>query len=275
MKYDLAQLTRRTKKTRRKEIVLREVKVPATFAGDLYAGVYKPIVQAWAGAVLEIEAAYARALSELITDSPEQISSVVSQVESDLVRVLLTVRLRLERWAQRVEAFQRGRWRGAVLSATGVDIGTLIGPSDMRVPMSAAIEANVALVSSVSNQTRDRIAQEVFAGLRERKPAREVAKALREKVDMGRRRSLNVASDQLVKLSSALNDERRREAGLSTWEWISSHKAHFRPEHAARDGKRYDDDAKSGANKPPQDLPGMLPYCGCTSRAVLSMDDEF
>ena len=155
-----------------------------------------------------------------------------------------------------------------LLAATEVDIETMVGPADVRTTLAAAIEANVGLIASVSSQTREKISTEVFQGLRERKSARDVAKGIREKVDMGRRRALNIASDQLVKIGAELNDEHRREAGIDTWEWLSSHKQHFRPEHAARDHNRYTD------GDAPTDLPGRLPFCGCTSRAVLSLDTD-
>ena len=169
----------------------------------------------------------------------------------------------------RVEKWQRGKWRGAVLSATGVDIGTMIGAGDMRTTMAASIERNVSLVKSVSEQTRTRIGEAVFQGLTKRLPAREVAASIREATTMGRKRALRIASDQTVKIAAHLNSERRREAGIDTWAWVSSHKVNYRPEHLAREGKRYSDD------EPPSDLPGELPYCGCTERAVLSLDGEF
>lgn len=275
MRYSLADMWRRTRNPRRRVVTLRPVTIPSTMATDLYRSGYSDIIGAWAGAVDLIVPAYERTISELTQDSAEDVSALISTVEAQASAVILTVRARLQHWVERVEMLHRRKWRGAVLSATGVDIGTMIGPADARITLGAAVEANVGLIKSVSDQTRDRIASEVFEGFRSRKPAREVASAIREKVDMGRRRALNVAADQTVKLASALNEERRREAGITTWAWVSSHKLHFRPEHAARDGKRYDDDAKSWPHKPPQDRPGMLPYCGCTSRAVLSLDGEF
>ena len=275
MKYDLAMLWRRTRNPRRREVVFRPIVAPATLAGDLYAAAYRPVIDVWTAALPGIIAEYERTLAELTTDSPADVAATVTAVEADIARLLLSIRLRLERWAQRMEVWQRGKWRSAVLTATGVDVNTLIGPADMRLTLGAAIEANVALVRSVSDQIRDRIAQEVLQGLRERRPARATAAAIREKVDMGRRRALNIAADQTVKITAALNDERRREAGLSTWEWVHSGKLHPRENHKARNGKRYDDDVASGPRKPPEDRPGMLPFCGCTSRAVLSLDGEF
>lgn len=275
MRYDLRAIMLRTRRPRRKEIVFREIKPTAVLAGDLYAAAGKPIIDIWTAAIPRIVAEYERTLGEMTQDAPADVSAVISAVESDVARLLLTIRLRLDRWATRVEGYQRGKWRSAVLSATTVDIDQLIGPNDARMTVAASIERNVGLVKSVSDQARDRISEEVFQGLRERRPAREVAARIREKVDMGKRRALGIAADQNVKITAQLNDERRRDAGISTWIWRSSHKVHFRPEHARRDGKRYDDDATSGEHKPPEDRPGEPIHCGCTSQACLTLTGEF
>ena len=275
MKYDLASLVRRTRKTRRREIVMRKIVVPATYATDLYASGYRDVVRAWQAAVEPVVAEYGRTLSELTQDSPEQTAAVISGVEQDIAALLVSVRLRLERWTVVIERWHRHRWRGAVLTATGIDLQTLVGPGDMRAPLSTAIERNVGLIRSVSDQTRARIGDAVFRGFQARRPASEVAKEIREAVAMSRRRALRIASHQTTVLGETLTEERRREAGISTWQWNHSGKVHYRPEHKARDGKRYDDDATSGAAKPPDDRPGQLPGCGCGSQAVLDLTGEF
>jgi SPP1 gp7 family putative phage head morphogenesis protein len=268
MRYSLATLWRRTRKPRRREVVLRSIVAPATLAGDLYAAGYRDVIQAWTAAVEPIVAAYERTLSELTQDSPEEVGAQVSAVEATIAGLLVTVRQRLARWAALLEQFQRGKWRGAVLSATGVDLTTLIGPADMRIPMSAAVERNVGLIASVSEQTRARIGERVFAGLQRRAPAREVAAEIREAVGMGRRRALLIASDQTQKLASELNRERAREAGLDFYQWHHSFKLHPRPAHVARDGKRFE------YGQPAGDEPGMAIHCGCTARAVLSLEPD-
>lgn len=269
MRYNLAAIVRRAKKTRRREITLRPIIAPSTLASDLYASCYAPVVKAWLEALPAIMVQYERSLAKITTDSPEQLGSTLAQTEGELSRIVLLVRLRLERWALKVEGWQRGKWRGAILSATGVDIGTMIGPGDMRTTLGTAIERNVAMVKSVSEQAQTRISQAVFEGLTKRLPARDVAKQVRAAVDMSRARSLRIASDQLTKISSELDRERRREAGIDTWEWVSSGKINYRPEHQARNGKRYSDD------NPPPEMPGELIHCGCTSRAVLDLESEF
>ncbi len=262
-------MVKRARKTRRKEIVFRPVTLPATTASDLFAAGYNPVIVAWTAAQAAIMAEYERSLAALTTDGAAEIGDILTRTEGEIAVLLLSIRLRLQRWAQIAERLHRQRWAAGVKAGTGIDIGMMIGPESARETVAAAIERNVSLVKSVSEQSRAKIGEAVFRGLSQRKPAREVAAEIREGVAMSRRRALNIASDQTVKLASQLNSERRREAGIDTWEWLSSHKVHFRPEHAERDGKRYSD------GDAPSDLPGELPYCGCTERAVLSLDGEF
>lgn len=278
MRFSLATLTRRIRNPRRSIIPLRPISAPATFATNLYRAAYLPTVQAWESALPRILAAYERSLSELQTDSAADLAVEIEQAE----REGLSVNLRgvLGRWADMVARWHTRRWRGAVLSATGVDLDTMIGIGDTRETLAALIERNVALVTNIPDQARQRIADSVFRGLTNRTPVDRIAKELREAVAMARRRARNVAADQLVKATSALNEERRRQAGISAWSWVHSGKRHPRPEHEARDGKLYSDDpADVGTEyqgrtvrRAPDDRPGQLPYCGCTSRAVLILE---
>jgi hypothetical protein len=186
---------------------------------------------------------------------------------------------------QGLSAFQNwhlGRWRGAVLSASGVDLSTLIVPESARETVAQALERNVGLIRSVSDDARRKIADIVFAGLQQRRSAADVARDLRGSVDFERKRARRVAGDQIVKLSSALDAERRREAGLDTIEWVSSGKLHPRKWHRARNGQLFSENETRVGKEidgkvvhempPPDDRCGIPPFCGCTSKAVLTFD---
>lgn len=263
-RYDLTAMARQRRNPRKPRVALPAIRPKAMHATDLYQAGYADVTRIWADATPSIIAAYERALAGMVTDSPEQVGKVIEESDGALYRLYLVLRPQLERWAIQVERWHRGQWRGAVLSATGVDLSTMIGAQDVRATLATVVERNVSLVRSVSDEVRQRIADATFRGLSERRAAVDVAKDIREATGMGKDRAKRIASDQLTKLSSSLDQERRREAGLTEWQWVSSGKVHFRPEHQARDGKVYSDD------NPPSDLPGELVNCACTSKAVLS-----
>lgn len=266
-RYDLAAMARRTKPgMRKRSIVLRDIDPPGTLATNLYRGSYRPVVEAWSTAAERIIAAYASTVAELTTDAPADVRAEIEGAAEQINRLILLLTPQIREWALSVEKWQRGKWRGAVLSATGVDLETMLGPADVRASLETSIEWNTSLIKDVSDVTRQKIGNAVFDGLRNRTPAREVAKTISDSVGISRKRSTRIASDQLNKLTSSLAEERRREAGIDTWIWRHSRKAHPRANHVARDGNEYTDATA------PQDMPGQLPYCGCRSQAVVKLD---
>ena len=279
MRYDLAQMTRRAKNPRRTSIKIRDIRTPTMFAGDLYRSSYKPAIDVWADAIPAILSEYSRTLGQT-TDSPADIEQKMQEAERRFNLLSLTITPNIQRWALKVETFFRKKWRAGILSATSVDIGTMIGPADVRQTLEAAINWNVALVKDVSAEAQRRMTSIIYDGLRGNKPAREVAKELRGAVDLGRKRSISIASDQLAKITSSLADERRREAGMNIWQWLHSGKKNFREDHKARDGDYYSDDpADVGkvvdgktVKAAPEDRVGQRPYCGCRSQGVLVFD---
>lgn len=267
MAFDLAAMARASG-ARRRQIVIRDIQPPATLAAALYRECYAPIIDAWRERLPQIEATYARTLAEMVTDAPADVEADLSAAHSAIQAILLGLAPRVRAWAMRTERWYRGRWRGAVLAASRVDLATMLGPEAARRSLEQTVAWNTSLIRDVSDQIRQRIGGIVFSGLRERRPAREVAREIREAVGMGRDRSIRIASDQLNKLTSDLADERRREAGIRKWRWRHSGKKHPRQTHKARDGRTYTDKTA------PPDRPGQLPYCGCRAQAVLELDGE-
>lgn len=278
-RYDLTGMARRALNPRRSSITLRDIPPPAMLASDLYLSSYRHVVDLWTRRIDSLVAEYERSLSAITTDSALDITSILDDALAEFDRLFILLRPNLRRWAVQVERWQRGKWRGAVLSATKVDLETMIGPEDVAQTLEQAIEWNVALVKDVSQQARQRIATATFNGLTNRTPAREVAKTIREAVGMSRQRSLLIASDQLSKTTAALASERRRQAGLDVWEWKHSFKKHPRAYHVAREGNYYSDspdrvgtviDGKTVMAAPANDdLPGRPPFCGCRELSVL------
>ena len=279
MQIDLTAMAKRAGV--RQPVTIRDIRPPSTLASNLYRTAYADVVEVWQVAAGLLANEYARTLSSLTTDAPTDLTSIIETAERRASSIYLLLTPALERWTLFVERWHRQKWTAAILSAVRVDLTTMLGANDVRTTLETAIANNVALVRSVSDEARTKMSQAVFEGLRNRTPARDVAKRLREVADMGRARSIRVAGDQLAKLTSSLADERRRQVGLSEWRWKHSGKRHPRENHRARDGKIYSDDPKMvgktvkgqriDAPPPPGDRPGQLPYCGCRSLSVLNI----
>lgn len=278
MNFELATMARGQRSIRRKAVVLREVNAPMATAADLYVAAYRPVINLWADAAPGIVAEYERSLAEFTGDSAADLEGVVGHVDQAAGVLVTQLAHPVRRWLERVEQIVRHRWRGAVLSATGVDIENLMAPDDVREVLEAVLQRNVTLIRDVSAQARSRVSDAVFRGLTQRRPSRDVARDIREVVTMGRNRSLRIASHQLSALSSALVESRQLQAGIKQVVWASSHKANPRPAHAARHGKRFYLHTKKAVDGSetvdPSDWVGVPPYCGCRSRSYIEFTPQ-
>jgi SPP1 gp7 family putative phage head morphogenesis protein len=282
MNFDLARMIKQTRNPRRKQIEVRPIDPPAAMAADLYAQCFKPVVSAWQRAIERIGAEYARsvpikdasisgttgAVGKIdVADSIFDLDSVLASIGDELQRIVIAITPSLRDWSIRAEGWHRGRWRGAVLTATGIDLQTILSPHDEADTVQAFVARNVGLVRSVSDETRQKVGDIVFRGYQARTPAREVARDMADAVELGRKRALRIASDQNKKLAARLDQARQEQAGIATYTWRHSLKRHPRQIHVERNGKVFQWD------KPPADgPPGTLPYCGCRAQARISLE---
>lgn len=285
MKYNLSLMARRAG-VRKSVISLRPIKPTQAQARDL-AAIYHRMLAPWYGATQRIADAYARELARVLaTDSIDDLAALFAELAGEVNRLVLELTPALKDWAFRVEAWHRGKWGDTVLSGANVDVKYLIGPQDAQEEIGAFVARNVALAKDVSAQAQGRISDAVYRGLQARTPAREVGKQIAEATGMARKRANLIARDQGVKLASALNSQRQREAGLDIYRWVHSGKLHPRSWHKARDGKLYERDTGKevefvGGKKrygtdvvAPDDRAGQPPFCGCTTAGVLVIDGE-
>lgn len=265
MKFDLASIVRRPSK---RPITLPPIITTKAQADDL-AAIYMHVVRGWQEATPGIVAAYEVELARVLqTDAPDALGAAIDGAGAQIQRLVLMLTPSLRDWALRVETWHEGKFERGVLAGSGVDLSAMIGPGEVQDTVETVIARNVALVKDVSAQAQARISDAVFRGLQQRTLPREVAKEIREATGMARSRSIRIAQDQAVKLASALDAERQRQAGLDHWKWKHSGKLHPRLEHKARDGNVYTDETA------PKDLPGQLPFCGCVRQGIIVFDDE-
>jgi SPP1 gp7 family putative phage head morphogenesis protein len=258
------------KRRSRKPIALPNI-APTQAQTDDLARIYLRVVAMWREGAAGIVAEYERTLGEMTTDSAGSTGSAIDGVQVQVNRLLLSLDPALRDWIVRVERVLTGKWVRGVLSATDVDLSTVLSPSDVSDTVEAVLEWNTSLIRDVSDELRRRVANSVFAGFQRRAPAREIAKEISNSVGLSRARSLRIAADQTVKLGARLNQARQEQAGLTSFKWRHSAKAHPRSWHLHRDGRIF---SWADPGIPADDMPGVPPYCGCTAQGVVVFGHE-
>lgn len=256
----LKQAARRNR-PRVSQIELREI-APTKSQSDDLARIYLKIVRHWRDVAQRVVSEYDP--PALTVDSVPEIEDTLTSGTATANAVILTLTAETDNWIRRLAAWHTRRWAANVRAGTGVSIDQFLTNAAILEDMQASLRWNVSLIRSVSDSTRDRIANIVWAGWKSRTPRREIARQISAAVGIERRRALRIAVDQTIKLAGDLDRGRMLEAGIEDWTWRHSGKLHFRPEHKARDGLEY-----NWITNRPADLPGELPYCGCKARALL------
>lgn len=255
---------------RRSGVVTGRVIVPTKAqeqrALTLYMRVVRGWLEQWADRILP---EYRRTVEALpgVRDSVESTQGAVDESGTLLTRLVLGLGADLEDWIVRVETWHRQQFAQS-FTAAGVRLDTLLGRGEVQSTLQATLAENVSLVRSLNDQMRNGISGAVFRGLSNRTPAREVAREIRKVAEVGQRRAELIAADQLQKLSARLDQERQEQVGAEEFEWLHSGKLHPRPEHLARDGKRFRWDSDVAKTDPP----GRAIRCGCRSRPIIDLD---
>lgn len=265
MLYDLKAMARAN--GIRRDISFAPIEMTEARAAPL-SRLNRRMIAPWDGAWDRIDPLYTRERdSRLLLDNVDRINSLFDSIGEEVSRLILDLTPELQEWAFSIESWHRGKWERTVLAGTDVPISAMIGPASAAETIEDFLFRNTSLIKNISDDARGQIADIVFRSLQRRRPSREAGKLVAERVGIQIRRAQRIARDQAVKLASALDAQRQREAGLTEWKWRHSGKLHFRPEHKARDGNIYTDETA------PEDLPGELPFCGCVRQGIIRFDD--
>lgn len=266
----------------KRPVTLRPIEPTQSHAQEL-AALYLAVVRVWQREAGNILAGYSP--TPLATDAPSDHQAAIDRVEAEVSRLILAFGVGVRSYATRIERWHRSRWIAAIKAGTGIDLSTVLTSQPVQESIEAFLARNTALVRDISDQARGRIADAVFRGYQQRTPVREVAKSIREATGMARDRAVRVAADQNNKISSALDQERMAESGISLWRFRHSGKRNPRDEHLARNGEIYQlgtgkqvnpngSPMKGGSTIPSGRGPGELPWCGCRRAAYLPIMAE-
>jgi SPP1 gp7 family putative phage head morphogenesis protein len=269
MAYDLAGIVKRTN-PRRRSVAARPV-VPTKTREDALASIYLEVVRGWQTAIREqILPAYEQSVAVLTRDDDPVaigLAAILRVVAEQMGRVVVSLRPRALRWLTEFGGWHTNRFAQTIQAAAGVDVRHIMSPTEIAQTIDIALERNVALISSVNEQTQSKVVERIWAGISQQMPRDEMAKELAQVIGTSRARARRIATDQTAKMGAALDEIRQKEAGLDEYMWRHSRKLHPRDWHRARDGKVFD-----WKDIPANDMPGVPPFCGCKKQPYLNLD---
>lgn len=155
----------------------------------------------------------------------------------------------------------------AAKKALGIDLAAVIHDEDIVYYVETAVARNVSLITNFGDDLLKRIEQTVYENSIAGNTVATLKAKLKEQFGISDRRAQLIARDQIGKFTSDLNRIRQTQAGVTSYEWMTSHDERVRERHRRLDGKVYKWGEATGAE---DGLPPGQPIrCRCVARGVV------
>lgn len=142
---------------------------------------------------------------------------------------------------------------------------------DMRDAFSSVVGENVSLIKSIPAKYLTDVEGDIMRSVQAGRDLRALQDDLMKRYDMTKKRAAFISRDQNNKATAVMTKARRLSIGITEAEWVhSGGGVHPRPSHvkAGAERKRYD--VRKGCLIDGEYImPGQLPNCRCTSRAII------
>jgi SPP1 gp7 family putative phage head morphogenesis protein len=131
--------------------------------------------------------------------------------------------------------------------------------------LSAFVTGNVALIKDITEKGIADIQSLLMTRIEAGDSNATIAKAIKERLEVTKRRAQFIARDQVAKLNGKLTELRQKEVGVEKYIWRAVKDGATRPSHLRNDGKTF-----SWDDPPETGHPGEDYQCRCTAEPVLS-----
>lgn len=155
------------------------------------------------------------------------------------------------------------------LRRAGMSVRFRMTPSQQNI-LEATVQENVSLIKSIAPEHLTEVEGLVMRSVTRGRDLGQLAKGLRMRYDITRRRAATISRDQNNKATGILQANRQAELGLKA-SWLhSAGGKHPRPTHLANNGEEYDP-AKGWYDPAVGEwiLPGQLINCRCVSKTIV------
>lgn len=265
MNYNLSELV-----NSKKDIVLPQM-VERLSSEREYRRLMRSIIRDARQAIVDdVLPTYALSISDgaMITDgffttASDLVASLKEKMRVAALRVSLSASILINSEARSLDS----KFVAGVKAKANTDISAFVRPEDNSLLIRKIVERNTALITSLTDETVERITQAVIdaqiKGLSKAQLKDELSKILGKQA----KRADLIASDQMEKLAADVIAERAKQSGLRYYLWKSQGDSRVRSKHQYLNGKKQDTrNPNSGDNG---QMPRIPIRCRCSAKWII------
>lgn len=210
-----------------------------------------------------------------MSDLMRSIDKAFSKIKDKLKGVFQSDKLRkkIERYAGLAKKMSVKEFKKSVRSTFGLDLDEDYYNDDfMQYELDDWISQNVDLISTLPNESLDRMKEIVKEGYRNGKTTTAMTKEIMEAYGMTKTHAKFIARDQIEMLCGQITQKQQEEAGITKFKWSTSGDERVRKSHAELDGKIFSWDNPPKNERGETIIPGSDYNCRCVAIPVFDYE---
>lgn len=207
------------------------------------------------------------------TDLMIAISQIFSTIKNNIIAKTkgFGLRRKLESLAHLNRKLTIKEWKKAIKVTLGIDIREDYYLGDFYVEqLKKWIEENVGLISSIPEDTLEKMKDIVYDGFANGKTTTRMVREIQRAYSISRRRAELIARDQTAKLNGQIQKAQQQDAGITEYIWSDCGDEKVRRSHRELNGKKFSWDDPPRNSDGRKCHPGQDFQCRCIGRPVFN-----
>lgn len=207
------------------------------------------------------------------TDLMLAISQIFSTIKNNIIAKTkgFGLRRKLESLAHLNRKLTIKEWKKAIKVTLGIDIREDYYLGDFYVEqLKKWIEENVGLISSIPEDTLEKMKDIVYDGFANGKTTTRMVREIQRAYSISRRRAELIARDQTAKLNGQIQKAQQQDAGITEYIWSDCGDEKVRRSHRELNGKKFSWDDPPRNSDGRKCHPGQDFQCRCIGRPVFN-----
>lgn len=211
--------------------------------------------------------------NDSVTDLMLAVFRIFTTIKNNVIAKTLGFGLRrkLESLAHLTRKLTVKEWKKAIKATLGIDIREDYYLGDFYVEqLKKWVEENVGLISSIPEDTLEKMKDIVYDGFAAGKTTTRMVKEIQRAYSISRRRAELIARDQIAKLNGQIQRAQQQDAGITEYIWSTTGDERVRKSHRDLNGRKFSWDDAPVNSDGRKCHPGEDFQCRCIGRPVFN-----